>query len=100
MAILFHVLRASFFFLTLVMGIFLVRGDILFGEQLFLSLKLIFMPGYLLFCGIMIGYLIALIWSARDTSATSDVIKEKILKKSFIIGIVVGLILAMSYIFI
>lgn len=48
----------------------------------------------------MIGYLIALIWSARDTSATSDVIKEKILKKSFIIGIVVGLILAMSYIFI
>lgn len=82
------------------MGIFLVRGDILFGEQLFLSLKLIFMPGYLLFCGIMIGYLIALIWSAKDTSATSDVIKEKILKKSFIIGIVVGLILAMSYIFI
>lgn len=100
MAILFHILRAAFFFLTLLMGVFLLRGDLLFGEQLFMLLKLILMPGYLLFCGVMIGYLIALIWAGKDTSASSESIKETILKKSFIIGIVIGLVLAMSYIFI
>lgn len=63
-------------------------------------MKLILMPGYLVFCGIMIGYLIALIWAGKDTEALATQVKEQILKKSFIIGVVIGLILAMSYIFI
>lgn len=63
-------------------------------------MKLILMPGYLVFCGIMIGYLIALIWAGKDSAALATQVKEQILKKSFIIGVVIGLILAMSYIFI
>ena len=47
------------------MGIFLVRGNIIFGAELFKVLKEVLMPGYLVFCGIMIGYLIAVIWQGK-----------------------------------
>lgn len=56
------------------------------------------MPAYLLLCGVMIGYLISLIWAGKDPEALATSIKEQILKKSFIIGIAVGMILAVGYI--
>lgn len=100
MSILFQVLRWAFYFMTFLLGSFLLRGELLLGADIFSKVKIVFMPGYLLFCGVMVGYVIALIWSGKDTTAWADQLKEEILKKSFIIGIVVGLILAMSYIFI
>lgn len=72
----------------------------MFGSDLFAKMKIVFMPGYLLFCGIMIGYVISLIWSGKDISANVEQVKEEILKKSFIFGVVLGLLLAMVYIFI
>lgn len=59
---------------------------------------LILMPGYLLLCGVMIGYLISIIWAGKDTEDTALSVKEQILKTSFIIGIVVGILLALGYI--
>lgn len=56
------------------------------------------MPAYLLLCGVMIGYLISLIWAGKDPEPLATSIKEQILKKSFIIGIAVGMILAVGYI--
>lgn len=46
----------------------------------------------------MLGYLISLIWAGKDTEDIALSIKEKILKSSFIIGIVVGIFLALGYI--
>lgn len=86
--------------MTFVLGAFLLRGELLLGADIFSKVKIIFMPGYLLFCGVMVGYIIALIWSGKDISVSAEQVKEEILKKCFIIGIVIGLILAMSYIFI
>jgi hypothetical protein len=54
MAILFQVLRGGFYFLTLIMGVFLLRGEIIFGENTSKILMLILMPGYLLLCGVMV----------------------------------------------
>ena len=98
MAILFQVLRGGFYFLTLIMGVFLLRGEIIFGENTSKILMLILMPGYLLLCGVMIGYLISIIWAGKDTEDTALSVKEQILKTSFIIGIVVGILLAFGYI--
>lgn len=61
-------------------------------------LMMFLMPGYLLLCGVMVGYLVSLIWAGKDTEDTAASIKEQILKTSFIIGIVVGILLALGYI--
>lgn len=86
--------------MTFILGAFLLRWELLLGGDVFPKIKIVFMPGYLLFCGVMVGYIIALIWSGKDISVSAEQLKEEILKKCFIIGIVIGLILAMSYIFI
>ncbi len=45
------------------------------------------------------GYLIALLWQGKTPGAGELVIKETIFKKSFIIGVGIGLVLAVCYIF-
>lgn len=84
--------------MTLIMGVFLLRGEIIFGENTSKILMLILMPGYLLLCGVMVGYLVSIIWAGKDTEDTALSVKEQILKASFIIGIVVGILLALGYI--
>ena len=98
MAILFQVLRGGFYFLTLIMGVFLLRGEIIFGENTSKILMLILMPGYLLLCGVMVWYLISIIWAGKDTEDIALSVKEQILKTSFIIGIVAGILFALGYI--
>ena len=100
MAILFQILRRVFYFTTLIMGVFLIRWELFFWEYLFTTIWMILMSGYLLFCGCMVGYLISLIWAGKSIDAQMSEVKENILKKSFLIGIIVGLALAMLFIFI
>lgn len=57
------------------------------------------MPAYLILCGIMIWYLIAVIWKGRLPQSWEEYIKEKVFSKSFIFGIIIGLFLAFSYLF-
>lgn len=98
MSILFQVLRGLFYFFTFLMGVLLVRGDIIFWTEIFKVIKEIFMPWYLIFCGIMVGYLIALLWQGKTPWSGDLVIKETIFKKSFIVGVGIGLVLAVCYI--
>lgn len=85
--------------MTLVMGIFLLRGEIIFGQSLFRVLKEVLMPGYLLFCGIMVGYLISVIWQGKSAQGKEPSFQEASLRTSFLIGIGVGLLLALGYVF-
>lgn len=98
MAILFQVLRGGFYFFSLLMGIFLLRGDVIFGAEFAKILTMLLMPAYLLMCGVMIGHLISLVWAGKDSHDQASEIKEQILKTSFIIGIIVGMLLALGYI--
>lgn len=85
--------------MTLVMGIFLLRGEIIFGQSLFSVLKEVLMPGYLLLCGIMVGYLISVIWQGKAAQGRELSFQEASLRSSFLIGIGVGLLLALGYVF-
>ncbi|MDR0282951.1 MAG: hypothetical protein LBI53_06845 [Candidatus Peribacteria bacterium] len=76
-----------------------LRGDILFSDQAFDLIKIILVPGYLIFCGLIIGYLIATLRAGREQYQDFDN-KEKIAIKSFIIGIIAGIVLAILYLFI
>jgi hypothetical protein len=99
MWIFFKVLRGFFLFLTIVVGVIYLRGDLLFSPSNFTLIKTILIPGYLIFCGLIIGYLIATLRAGRSEYEDFDN-KEKIAIKSFIIGITSGVILAILYLFI
>lgn len=47
---LFEIIKGIFFFLTIVVGLFLLRGSVIFGPEYELLIKQILMPGYLVFC--------------------------------------------------
>lgn len=99
MWIFFKILRGFFFFLSIIVGVVYLRGDVLFSPQNFALIKNILIPGYLVFCWLIIGYLIATLWVGREEYQDFDN-KEKIAIKSFIIGIISGVVLALLYIFI
>lgn len=59
------------------------------------------MPGYLIFIGVMIGYIIGMLRCVQKDIKEDDKQKRKsIYIQSFIIGSLIGLGLAMLYIFV
>jgi hypothetical protein len=92
----FKVLRWFFFFLTIVTGIVYMRGEVLF-EKNFELIKLIVVPGYLVFCGLMMWYLIATFRVWRE-KYKEEVNKERIATRSFLIGSILGIAFALTYI--
>ncbi len=89
----FEILKWFFFFLTIIVALFFLRWEILFSNNIYEIVKSFIMPWYLIFCGLMIWYLIAHIRSKEDDSKT-------VYTKSFIAGIAIGIILSLSYMFI
>ena len=55
------------------------------------------MPGYLVFCGTMFGYIAARIQLGYEEDHPH---KNKIYVRSFVFGVVLGMILAIIYMFI
>jgi len=64
------------------------------GAQSYALVKQILMPGYLLFSGLMIGYIIAHLWSGNDDENPK---RDKIFVNSFLIGLGIGIFLAITY---
>ncbi len=90
----FEIITWFFFFLSICVWIFFLRWDMLLSPQAYNIIKNILMPWYLIVAGLMIGYLVANIRSKQNHDT------EKVYSKSFIIGIITGVILALSYMFI
>jgi len=95
MAIFFEVLKWIFFFMTILVWLFFLRWDVVIWENYYYIVKQIMMPWYLLFCWLMLWYIIAHI---RNGSDIDNPDKKSIYIKSFLIGIIVGLILSVLYI--
>jgi hypothetical protein len=96
MRTLFKVLRWFFYFLTIVTGIVYMRGEVLF-EWNYELIKSIVVPGYLVFCGLMLWYLIATFWVGRE-KYKEEINKERIATISFIIGSICWIVFALIYI--
>lgn len=98
MAIFYEIIKAVFFALTIAVGVFRLRGDVLWlSDPLTQQLQTYIMPGYLLLCGVMLGYLIAHIWAGTQETEEAS---TKIYTKSFLIGIVLGIILSVVYMYV
>ena len=86
-----------FFFLTVVVGLFLLRGNVMFGPEYYVWIKQMLMPGYLVLCGTMFGYIAARIQLGYEDDHPH---RNKIYIRSFIIGVILGILLAIIYIFV
>ena len=96
MRTLFKVLRWFFYFFTIVAGIVYLRGEVLF-EWNYELIKTIVIPGYLVFCGLMLWYLIAT-FRVGNEKYKEEINKERIATRSFIIWSVFWIIFALIYI--
>lgn len=94
---LFEVIKWVFFFLTIAIWLFLMRGGVILSPEYYLLIKQILMPWYLVFCGTMFGYIAARIQLGYDEDHPN---KNKIYIRSFVFGIVLGVVLAIIYMFI
>ena len=73
-----------------------MRGELLFGGN-FELIKSIIVPGYLVFCGLMLWYLIATFRVWRE-KYKEEINKERIATRSFLIGSICGIAFALTYI--
>lgn len=96
MRTLFKVLRWFFYFLTIVAGVVYMRGEVLF-EWNYELIKSIVVPWYLVFCGLMLWYLVATFWVGRE-KYKEEIDKERIATRSFLIWSVFWIIFALIYI--
>lgn len=94
---LFEIIKWIFFFLTIIVGLFLLRGEVIFGPEYHVLVKQMLMPGYLVFCGTMFGYIVARIQLGYEDDHPH---KNKIYVRSFIFGVILGVVLAIIYMFI
>lgn len=99
MRTLFKVLRWFFYFFTIVTGVIYIRWEVLFSESNFELIKSIIIPWYLVFCGLMLGYLIATFWVGREKYQEDNINKERIATRSFLIGAVLWIVFALMYLF-
>ena len=73
-----------------------MRGEVLF-EGNYELIKSILVPWYLVFCGLMMWYLIATFWVGRE-KYKEEINKERIATRSFLIGSILGIVFALAYI--
>ena len=93
MVIFFEVIKGIFFFLSVLVWLVVLRWDILFSVSVFEMIKLILIPWYLIFCGLMIGYLGVYVFGINH-----DEISHKFYVRSFVVGLLIGFIFAVLYV--
>lgn len=95
MKIFYNILKYIYYILTIFVGVFFLQGELLFGDNYLVLLQYV-LPGYLLVSWVMIG-------SVLSTIILTHVQDEKIIHntriKYFVIGLMIGVILALAYIF-
>lgn len=75
-----------------------MRGEVLFDENTFELIKTILVPGYLVFCGLMLWYLIATFWVGNE-KYKEEMNKERIATRSFLIWLICWIVFALTYVF-
>lgn len=89
----FEIITWFFFFLSILVWLFLLRWEIMFSGDVYDLIKTIMIPWYLIVTWLMVWCFIANIWSKQAADPS------KVYSKSFIIGILSWVILALAYMF-
>jgi len=97
MIIFFEIMKFIFFVVTLLLGLFFYRGELLFDADQYMLIQKLLMPGYMILCGIMIGYLIGSVWLSRNEFTPQK--STYIYTIALVFGLVLGIILAVINIY-
>lgn len=96
MVIFYEIMKILFLLLTILIAIFFLRGNYILPDPTFVFRQKMLLPFYLVLVGVMIGYVISQIMLARGEEETSV---SRIYVKGFTIGLIIGVIGALLYIF-
>jgi len=97
MVIFFEIIKFVFFAMSIVVWFLLLQGDAYMSSQVMAVIKQITIPGYLVLSGLMIGYIITQL--TMPAYVVDERHEAKIHLKGFLIGLIMGFILAMIYVF-
>ncbi len=96
MVILYEIMKIIFLILTILIAIFFLRGNYILPDETFTFYQKLLLPLFLVLCGIMLGYIIAQIMIAKGDESESP---SRLYVKAFTIGLIIGIIGALLYIF-
>ncbi len=92
MAIFYEIIKSIFFFATIAIAILFLRGEMLRWTDIYLYIKSLIMPGYLVLCGVVLGYIVAYILDIQKQQSQQNYVV------GFMIGTLIGIALAIAYI--
>lgn len=95
MIFLIEICKWIFFFLTVVVGLFFLRGENIMSANAVMITRDILMPGYMIFAGIMLGYIL---WHIQIGYEEDKTQATKIYTKFFLIGTGIWILLGIIYI--
>ncbi|MFA7284804.1 MAG: hypothetical protein WC004_03195 [Candidatus Absconditabacterales bacterium] len=90
-------MKIVFFLVTILLGLFFSRGRLVFDDNQYLMIQKITMPGYMILCGIMVGYLIGSLRLSRYDDTTNKT--NSIYATALVFGLVLGTALALINIY-
>ena len=96
MAVLFESIKGFFFMMTVIYAWLLLKGELIFSTAVVETLSKVLMPGYLVFCWVIVGYMISLVL-VKKTDPLAQQNKSYI--RSFLIGSFLGIGLALISIY-
>lgn len=88
-------MKIIFLVLTILIAIFFLRGNYVLPNETFVFYQKLLLPLFLVLCGVMLGYIIAQVMIAKGDDANPS----RLYVKAFTIGLVIGIIAALLYIF-
>lgn len=91
----YSIVKILYYIITVLVGVFFLRGELLFNDY-YTNILMFIVPWYLLLCGIMFGYIISKLWLLNIDDITKH---NSILLKSFVIWILLWVCLSLAYIF-
>jgi len=92
-----EILKGLYFLISILIGLFFLRGLYILPEDKYLLVGKILMPGYMLLTGLMIWYLIWYFLETRFQLKWKESNLQKIYTIWFSLGLIIGIILAIIY---
>lgn len=97
MTVLFEVIKFLFFGLSIAVWLLLTQWQEYLASGMYQITQQILLPGYLVFCGLMIGYIITQLTMPAYIADKAQ--EKKLYARGFMIGLWIWFIIALIYVF-
>ena len=85
MLVLFEIIKLLFLLFSILLGILIIKGESLFPQGNVADMTTILFPAYLVFVGLLVGYILALMISKNTDSAEQS---HSLYMRTFMVGMI------------